>query len=160
MADVVDLTGVISTLGIFVDQSATSTPDMQYFCGINQRGFNQTVADKTTEIVMVCGPGAPIEILRAAGALDWSLSGNAGVELEAFTFAQQNWYGKVRTIGIVLYTGNKTSLTPHSYFQGPGLLNGLNLTQADADSIVTADISVIKGSGALVYTVGSPTWLA
>ena len=30
MADVTDLSGVISTLGIFVDQSATATPDWQY----------------------------------------------------------------------------------------------------------------------------------
>lgn len=158
MADVTDLTGVISTLGIFVDQSATSTPDWQLLCGINARAFNLSRAEQTTNIVAVCGPGAPVETWRAAGALDWTITGEAALELDTFDFCRQ-WIlnAEQRNVRIVHYTGDKNDLTAYGYYQGPGVLLEYPANQPDANGIPTANISISKGSGTLTWTTGAPT---
>lgn len=158
MADVTDLSGVISTLGIFVDQSATSTPDWQYLCAINARAFNLTRAEQTTNIVATCGPGAPVEVWRQAGALDWNITGEAALELDTFDFCR-GWIldAEQRNVRIVMYTGDKNSLTAHGYYQGPGVLLEYPTSQPDGDNIPTANISISKGAGTLTWTAGAPS---
>ena len=158
MADVTDLSGVISTLGIFVDQSATATRDWQYLCAMNARSFNLSRGEQTTDIVAACGPGASLETWRNAGALDWTIEGEAALEIEAFDFARQ-WMmdGDQKMIRVVLYTGDKNDLTAHGYFQGAGVLLNYPISQGDANGIPTATVNISKGAGSLVWTTGAPT---
>jgi hypothetical protein len=157
MADVTDLSGVISTLGIFVDQSETSTPDWQYICAVNARTFNEIRNEQTTNIVASCGPGAPVETWRAAGARDWTISGEAALELDAFDLCRE-WMetGDQKTIRIVFYTGDKNALAAHGYYQGASVLLGYNINQPDADNIPTGTINISKGAGSLTWTTGAP----
>lgn len=158
MADVTDLSGVISTLGIFVDQSATSTPDWQYMCAMNARSFNLSRAEQTTDIVATCGPGASLETWRAAGALDWTIDGEAALELDTFDFCRQ-WMldGDQKTIRVIMYTGDKNDLTAHGYYQGASVLLSYPVSQPDANGIPTATVNIAKGAGTLVWTDGPPT---
>ena len=157
MADVTDLSGVISTLGIFVDQSATSTPDWQYMCAMNSRSFNLSRGEQSTPLVATCGPGASLETWRAAGALDWTIQGEGALELETFDFCR-TWMlaGDQRTMRIVFYTGDKTNLTAHGYFQGDGVLLQYPVSQPDANGIPTATVNISKGASTLVWTTGAP----
>ena len=157
MADVTDLSGVISTLGIFIDQSATSTPDWQYMCAMNARSFNLTRAEQTTDIVATCGPGASLETWRAAGALDWSIEGEAALELETFDFCRK-WMldGDQKKIRVVYYIGDKNDLTAHGFYQGAAVLLSYPNSQGDANGIPTATVNISKGAGALTWTAGAP----
>ena len=157
MADVTDLSGVISTLGVFVDMSATSTPSWKYLCAMNARSFTLTRDERTTEIVAECGPGASLETWRTAGALDWSIEGEAALELETFDFARQ-WMldGSQKMIRVVIYKGDKNKLTPHGFFKGAGVLLNYPISQGDANGIPTATVNISKGAGTLVWTTGAP----
>jgi len=158
MADVTDLSGVISTLGIFVDDGTVGAPDWKYICAINSRSFNETRSEQVTNIVASCGPGASVETWRAAGARDWTISGEAALELEAFALCRQ-WMetGDQKTIQIVFYSGDKNALTAYGYYQGPAVLLGYNVSQPDADNIPTGTIDISKGAGSLTWTIGAPT---
>ena len=157
MADVTDYTGVISTLGIFVDAGTPSVPDWQYVCAINSRSFNETRAERTTEIVAACGPGAQVETWRADGARDWTLQGEASLEIEAFDL-MRGWMetGGQKRVRVVYYTGDKNALTAYGYYQGTGVLLGYTISQPDANGIPTGTINISKGAGALVWTTGAP----
>lgn len=157
MADFSDLSGVISTLGIFVDQGTAGAPDWQYLCAMNARSFNITRGEQTTNVVADCGPGAPVEVWRAAGALDWTISGEAALEIESFDFCR-TWIvnGEQRNMRMVFYSGNKNDLQAHGFFQGNGVLLQYPMNQPDADNIPTASINISKGAGSLVWTVGAP----
>lgn len=157
MADVTDLSGVISTIGVFVDQSATSTPDWEYLCAMNARSFNLTRAEQTTSIVASCGPGASVETWRQAGALDWAIAGEAALELDTFDFCRE-WIldGSQKNVRVIFYTGDKSALVAHGYYQGPGVLLEYPTSQPDADNIPVSNISISKGAGSLVYTAGTP----
>lgn len=157
MADVTNLAGVISTLGIFVNDGTTAVPDWQYVCAINSRSFNETRGEQTTSIVATCGPGAGVETWRAAGARDWTIEGEAALELDSFSLCRE-WMasGAQKTIRIVFYSGDKNALSPFGYYQGPGVLLGYNISQPDADNIPTGSISISKGSGSLVWATGAP----
>ena len=157
MADVTDLTGVISTLGIFVDAGTPSAPDWQYVCAINSRSFNETRAERTTEIVAVCGPGAQVETWRADGARDWALQGEASLETDAFDM-MRGWMdsGGQKLVRVVYYTGDKNALVPYGYYQGAGVLLGYNISQPDANGIPTGTINISKGAGTLTWTTGTP----
>lgn len=158
MADFTNLTGVISTLGIFVNEGTDAAPDFQYLCAMNARSFNLTRAEQTTNIVAACGPGASVETWRAAGALDWTITGEGALELDTFDFCRQ-WImnGEQRTVRVVMYTGDKNALTAHGYYQGKGVLLQYPANQPDADNVPTATVNISKGSGTLVYTAGAPT---
>jgi hypothetical protein len=161
MADFSDLTGVISTLGIFVNQGTTAAPDWEYLCAMNARSFNVTRGEQTTNVVAVCGPGAPVEVWRSAGALDWTISGEAALELDTFDFCR-SWIlnGEQRTLRMVFYTGNKNALVAHGYFQGNGVLLNYPVNQPDADNIPTANVAISKGAGTLTWTSGAPAGMA
>lgn len=158
MADVTNLTGVISTLGIFVDQGTPGAPDWQYMCALNARSFNLTRAEQTTDIVATCGPGASLETWRAAGALDWSIEGEGALELETFDFCRQ-WMldGSQKRIRVICYTGDKNALVAHGYYQGMAVLLSYPVSQPDANNIPTANINISKGAGTLTWTAGAPT---
>ena len=158
MADVTNLSGVISTLGIFVDDGTPTTPDWQYVCAINSRSFNETRGEQTTSIVATCGPGASVETWRAAGARDWTIEGEAALEVEAFTM-MRTWMaaGGQKNVRIVFYTGDKNALVAHGHYTGPGVLLGYNISQPDADGIPSGSISISKGSGVLTWATGAPT---
>lgn len=157
MADVTDLTGVISTLGIFVDQGTGGVPDFQYICAVESRSFNETRGEQTTTIVPTCGPGASTETWRAAGPRDWTIEGAAKLELDSFDFLR-GWMetDDQKTIRVVYYTGDKNALVAHGYYEGPGVLLGFNINQPDADNIPEGTINIRKGSGQLVWTTGAP----
>lgn len=157
MPDFTDLSGVISTLGIFVDQSDTETPDWQYLCAMNARSFNLTRGEQTTSVVATCGPGASVETWRAAGAMDWTISGEAALELDTFDFCR-DWLmnAEQRNVRVIMYTGNKNALTAHGYFQGNGVLLNYPISQPDADNIPTAQVEISKGAGTLAWTLGAP----
>lgn len=157
MPDFTDLSGVISTLGIFVNQGDDVTPDWQYLCAMNSRSFTVTRGEQTTSVVATCGPGASVETWRAAGALDWNISGEAALELDTFDFCR-DWImnAEQHEVRVVMYTGNKSSLTAHGYYQGYGVLLNYPVTQPDADNIPTASIEISKGAGTLVWTSGAP----
>lgn len=156
MADVTNLSGVISTLGIFVNDGTPTTPDWQYVCAINSRSFKETRAEQTTSIVATCGPGASVETWRAAGARDWAIEGEAALELDSFTLCRE-WMagGDQKTVRIVFYTGDKNALVPFGYYQGPGVLLSYNISQPDANGIPSGSISISKGSGSLAWTTGA-----
>lgn len=157
MGDVTDTAGIISTLGIFVNQGTDAAPDFQYLCAMNARSFNLTRGEQTTNIVTTCGPGASVETWRAAGALDWTIAGEGALELETFDFCR-TWImnGEQRTIRIVMYTGDKNALEEHGFYQGKGVLLQYPVNQPDADNIPTATVNISKGAGTLVYTAGAP----
>lgn len=157
MADFTDLTGVVSTLGIFVDQGTPTVPNWQYVCAMNARSFNLTRGEQTTSIVATCGPGAPVETWRAAGALDWTITGEGALELDAFDFCRQ-WImnGEQRRVRVIMYTGDKSELRAHGYYEGRGVLLSYPVTQPDANNIPTATINISKGASTLVYTPGEP----
>lgn len=158
MADITDLAGVISTLGIFVDHGTTSEADWQYMCAVNARSFNLTRAEQTTDIVTACGPGASLETWRAAGALDWTIEGEGALELDTFDFCRE-WMlnGDQKRIRVVCYTGDKNDLTAHGYYQGAAVLLTYPVSQPDANNVPTATVSISKGSGTLTWTTGAPT---
>ena len=158
MADVTDLTGVISTLGIFVDHGDDTTPDWQYMCAMNARSFNLIRAEQTTDIVAACGPGASLETWRTAGALDWTIDGEAKVELETFDFCRE-WMldGDQKRIRVVFYTGDKNALEAHGYYQGAAVLLSYPVSQPDANGVPTASVQISKGAGTLTWTMGAPT---
>lgn len=157
MADFTDFTGVISTIGIFVNQGTDAVPDWQYLCAINARAFNLTRGEQTTNIVATCGPGASVETWRQAGALDWNITGEGALELDTFDFCR-DWIlnGEQRDVRVIFYTGDKNDLVPHGYYQGKAVLLEYPTNQPDADQIPTANISISKGAGTLTYTVGAP----
>lgn len=157
MADFSDLTGVISTLGIFVNQGTDAVPDWEYICAMNARSFNLTRAETTTNVVATCGPGAPVEVWRAAGALDWTITGEGTLELDSFDFCRQ-WImnAEQRTVRVIMYAGEKADLEAHGYYQGKGVLLQYPTSQPDADNIPTATINISKGAGILTYTAGAP----
>lgn len=158
MADVSDTSGIISTLGIFVDQGTSGTPDWNYMCALNARAFNLTRGEVTTTIVATCGPGAAQETWRQAGQLDWTITGEAALELETFDFCRE-WIlaGLQKDIRVVCYTGDKNALTAHGFYQGKGVLLQYPHTMENADSIPVSSISISKGAGTLVWTTGAPT---
>lgn len=157
MADVTDLSGVISTLGIFVDYGTTATPDWQYACAINSRSFNETRGEQTTTIVAQCGPGAPVETWRTAGPRDWTIEGEAALELESFEMLR-GWMedGDQKRVRVVYYSGDKNDLTAVGYYQGAGVLLGLSINQPDGNNIPSGTISISKGAGVLTWTTGAP----
>lgn len=157
MADVTDLTGVISTLGIFVDQGVAGVTDFQYICAVNSRSFNETRGEQTTNIVAVCGPGAQVETWRTAGPRDWTIQGAASLELEAFAFCRR-WMedGDQRRVRIVYYTGDKNDLEPFGYYEGAGVLLSYAISQPDAQGIPEGTISISKGAGTLIWATGAP----
>lgn len=157
MADVTDLTGVISTLGIFVDNGVGETADWQYACAINSRSFNETRGEQTTTIVAQCGPGAPVETWRTAGPRDWTIQGEAALELESFEMMRL-WMeaGDQKRIRVVYYSGDKNALVPVGYYQGAGVLLGLSVNQPDGNNIPSATINISKGAGSLIWTTGAP----
>lgn len=156
MADVTDLSGVISTLGIFVDQGVPGTPDWQYMCAMNSRSFNLSRGERTTPLVATCGPGASLETWRAAGALDWTIQGEGALELDTFDFCR-DWMmtGDQKTMRIAFFTGDKTDLTPYGYFQGDGVLLQYPVSQPDANGLPTATLNISKGASTLTWTLGS-----
>lgn len=158
MADVTDLSGVISTLGIFIDNGTTATPDWQYACAINSRSFNETRAEQTTNIVAQCGPGAGVETWRTAGPRDWTIDGEAALELDSFEM-MRSWMevGDQKRVRVVYYTGDKDELTAFGYYQGAGVLLNFSVNQPDGNNIPTANISIAKGAGTLVWATGAPT---
>lgn len=158
MADVTNLSGVISTLGIFVDDGTPTTPEWQYICAINSRSFNETRAEQTTQIVASCGPGADLETWRTAGPRDWAIEGEASLELDAFDMMRA-WMqaGTQKRVRVVYYTGDKNALVAHGYYQGNGVLLGYNVSQPDANGIPTGSISISKGAGVMTWTAGAPT---
>lgn len=157
MPDFSDLSGVISTLGIFVDQGVPGTPDWEYLCAMNARSFNVTRGEQTTSVVATCGPGASVETWRAAGALDWTISGEAALELDTFDFCR-TWLlnAEQRNVRVVMYSGNKNALVAHGYFQGNGVLLNYPISQPDADNIPTGQVEISKGAGTLTWTTGAP----
>lgn len=161
MADIENLSGVISTIGIFINQGSDASPDWQYMCAINSRAFNLTRGEVSTTIVATCGPGASQETWRQAGELDWTVTGEAALELETFDFCRQ-WIlsGLQRDMAIIFYKGEKNSLTPHGYYQGKGLLMQYPTTMENADGLPTSSISISKGAGTLTWSSGAPAWLS
>lgn len=158
MADVTDLTGVISTLGIFVDHGTDAAPDFQYVCAMNARSFNLTRAEQTTDIVAACGPGASLETWRTAGALDWTIDGDGALELDSFDFCRE-WMmdGDQKTIRVICYTGDKNAIVAHGYYEGAAVLLSYPVSQPDANGIPTGTVNIAKGAGTLVWTSGAPT---
>ena len=161
MADFTDLTGVISTLGVFVNQGTLAAPNWQYMCAVNSRAHNITRGETTTSVVSTCGPGAPVENWRTAGALDWTVTAEAALELDTFDFCR-DWIlgGTQKQIRVVYYTGPKDALVPHGYYTGYGVLLEYPSNQPDADGIPTAAISISKGAGSLIWTTGAPAPMA
>lgn len=157
MADVTDLTGVISTLGIFIDNGTGGSPDWQYACAINSRSFNETRNEQTTTVVAQCGPGAPVETWRTAGPRDWTIQGEAALELEAFAMLR-NWMevGDQKKVRVVYYSGDKNELQPVGYYEGAGVLLGLSINQPDGNNIPSATINISKGAGTMPWTSGAP----
>lgn len=157
MADVTNLSGVISTIGIFVDTGTTAAPTWDYVCAMNARAFNVSRGEQTTTIVAICGPGAPVETWRQAGALDWNLTGEAALELDTFDFCRE-WIlsGSQRRIRAIFYKGPKDALVPHGYYQGLGVLLEYPVNQADGNGIPLANLSISKGSSTLTWTTGAP----
>lgn len=158
MADVTNLSGVISALGVFVNRGTTAAPDWEYMCAMNARAMNVTRGEQTTTIVAACGPAAPVETWRNAGALDWNVTGEAALELETFDFCRQ-WImdGTQKNVRIVFYKGPKEALVAHGYFQGLAVLLEYPVSQPDADNIPTANLSISKGAGTLTWATGAPT---
>lgn len=160
MSDVTDLSGVVSTIGIFVNQGTDAAPDWNYLCAVNARAFNLTRGEQTTSIVATCGPGASQETWREAGELDWTITGEAALELDTFDFCR-GWIlnGEQRSIAVVFYKGEKKSLTAHGYYQGLGVLLQYPTSMENANGIPTANISISKGAGTLTWTSGAPSFL-
>lgn len=160
MADVTDLSGVISTLGVFVNRGTVEAPEWQYMCAMNARAMNITRGEQTTTVVAICGPAAPVETWRQAGALDWNVTGEAALELETFDFCRE-WIlaGTQKQIRVVFYKGPKDALAAHGYFQGSAVLLEYPVSQPDADNIPMASINIQKGASTLTWTAGNPAGL-
>lgn len=158
MSDITNMSGVISTIGIFVNQGTVAAPAWEYMCAMNARAFNITRGETTTPVVATCGPAADIQTWRSAGELDWTITGEGALELETFDFCRE-WImtGKQVPMRIVMYKGDKTALVAHGFYTGNGLLLQYPAAQADANAIPTANISISKGSGVLAWTAGAPT---
>lgn len=158
MADITNLSGVVSALGIFVNQGTDASPQWEYMCAMNARSMNVTRGEQTTTIVAACGPGASVETWRNAGALDWAITGEAALELETFDFCR-TWImdGLQKQVRVIFYKGPKESLVAHGYFQGPAVLLEYPVSQPDADNIPTANLTISKGAGSLVWSTGAPT---
>ena len=87
MADITDLTGLITGVAVYFAEPATPTK-YDYMCGLNGRGVDQTRERKSDTAVLDCGPDASIDTLSTSGAYDWQVSGDATMQLKTFgTFA-------------------------------------------------------------------------
>lgn len=157
VGDITNLSGVISTLGVFVNTGTTAAPAWKYMCAMNARSMNVTRAEQTTTIVALCGPGASVETWRQAGALDWNITGEAALELGTFDSCR-DWIleGEQRDVRVVFYKGDKKNLVAHGYFQGLGVLLEYPIAQPDADNIPLASINIQKGAGVLTWNTGAP----
>lgn len=157
MADIKDYNDLVSFIGIEVDVSDNSTPEWQYLCSMNARAFNLSRGEETTDIVAECGPGASVETWRAAGALDWTITGEAALELDTFDLCRE-WImdGSQKNMRITMFTGDRNDPGIHGYFEGMGILLEYPIDQASAGEIPRANISISKGMGTLKYTAGEP----
>ena len=156
MPVITDLTGLITGIGIyFADPGATGT--FEYMCGMNGRGVDQTRERKTETAVLDCGPDASIETLASAGAYDWSISGDASMQLKTFDFlAEWMTEGGEREIIVIYYTGPKGAREAYSHIKGSAILTQFGTNQGDAEGLMTASIAISK-AGPSVYARGIPS---
>lgn len=156
MADITDLTGLITGIAVYL--AHPDTPDsFNYMCGLNGRQFDRSRERKTDAVVLECGPDASIQTIASSGAYDWQASGDASMHLPTFDFLNE-WMeeGGERPVVIVYYTGPKGGKKVHSHIKGTALLTGFNTNQGDAEGVMTASVTFAK-AGPSTYALGKPS---
>lgn len=156
MADITDLTGLITGTAVYFADPATPTK-YDYMCGLNGRGVDQSRERRSDTAVLECGPDAGIETIASSGAYDWQVSGDASMQLKTFDFLNA-WMqaGGERNVLVVYYTGAKGARRAYAHIKGTALLTQFNASQGDAEGLLTASVTFAK-AGPSAYAKGLPT---
>lgn len=156
MADITDLTGLVTRVGVYFADPATPTK-YDYMCGLNGRGIDQTRERRSDTAVLDCGPDARIETLSSSGAYDWQVSGDASMQLKTFDFLNA-WMqaGGERNVLVVYFSGPTGALKTYAHITGTAILTQFNANQGDAEGLMTASVTFAK-AGPSVYAKGTPS---